>query len=373
MGNLEHEKRGIADPLNLPVELAQVCVARLGPVASIGERLLERLTSTNHYLISLLRVLDENDLEASYLLDKAGLEGALLLEPNQRVNTKKLADFVWLVANELQDETLGQGALPSRPGTFFTIGELAVHQPNLLDAFKRGIRFHHQVTEDYTLELLVDGQTATFVVNQPRLDLDPSHLLTELILLAWHRLCSWLIGDNINLSSVTFVYPPPPHEDEYKYLFRCPRKFNQTITGFSFRAAYLEKPVMQDIGKLKTFMRNCPFNLFMYPHSDSSAATRVQRLMQKNIDKGVLSLAEISQELGMSNRTLRRKLTKEGTSFQAIKDTIRRDMAIYYLVQKSLSVNEIACQLGFSEPGVFVRAFKKWTGSTPGVYKKHSA
>ena len=328
------------------------------------------LTSTNYFLISLARVADVNGLDTIRLLQKTDINPALLRQPGLRVNTKKLAHFVWLLSNELKDESLGQRRSPNPPGTFYTMGELAVHQPNLQQAMNRGVRFHQQVVDGYSINLVVDEKTATIRIHQPRLDLDPDHLLTDLVLLALHRFYSWLIGDNITLSSVFFAYSRPPHADEYRLLFPCERKFSQSYSGFSFPALYLNKPVIQNPDKLKAFMYECPLKIFMRPQSDRSISTQVQEEIQHNLNNGGPSLSFVSTELGLSNRTLRRKLANEGTAFQALKDTMRRDLAVYYLSQKSLSVSDVAEKLGFSEPGVFVRAFKKWDGVTPGAYKK---
>ena len=67
--------------------------------------------------------------------------------------------------------------------------------------------------------------------------------------------------------------------------------------------------------------------------------------------------------------TLRRHLREEGSSFQELKDHLRRDLAIYHLGRDELAIQDIAEQLGFSEPSAFHRAFKKWTGLTPGAYR----
>lgn len=71
----------------------------------------------------------------------------------------------------------------------------------------------------------------------------------------------------------------------------------------------------------------------------------------------------------MSPQTLRRRLKDEGTSYQKLKDQLRRDMALFYLDQPDISIQGIAEMLGFAEPSTFHRAFKKWTGMTPGDYR----
>jgi len=331
---------------------------------------MENLTSTNHFLIALVKVSDQYGHPTDKLLAQSGIDRGFVGEPGLRVNTRKLANFVRLLSGVMRDETLGQCEYPNRPGTFFTLGELAIHQPNLLKAIQRGLRFDLQVSDGYQLNLAVKGDTATLEIHQSRLDLDPYHLLTDLIMLSWHRLCSWLIGENIVLAKAVFAYAPPHHVNEYRFLFPCPREFNQPASGFSFHTSYLKKPVIQSERSLKTFMKECPYRLFARPQSDKSVSSKVQEIMRRDLNGHEISLKEISSQLGMSNRTLRRKLDREGTSYRILKDAVRRDMAIHLLTQKSLSVGEAAERLGFSEPGVFIRAFKSWAGVTPGTYKR---
>ena len=81
---------------------------------------------------------------------------------------------------------------------------------------------------------------------------------------------------------------------------------------------------------------------------------------------------QIAVSVNVSERTLRRKLTEEGTSFQEIKDKLRKNMAIYYLSQPDIPISTITNKLGFSEPAAFTRAFKQWTGQTPSLYRENT-
>jgi AraC-like DNA-binding protein len=81
------------------------------------------------------------------------------------------------------------------------------------------------------------------------------------------------------------------------------------------------------------------------------------------------SFEELTGMLNMSPRTLRRRLEKEGTSYQRIKDNARRDVAISSLTRDRMTVSDVAEQVGFSDPSAFHRSFKKWTGLSPGEYR----
>ncbi|MBF3242169.1 helix-turn-helix transcriptional regulator, partial [Pseudomonas aeruginosa] len=99
-----------------------------------------------------------------------------------------------------------------------------------------------------------------------------------------------------------------------------------------------------------------------------SLTSQIRRLLGRDCRRWP-DLDQVARQLHMSSQTLRRHLREEGGSFQQLKDHLRRDLAIYHLGRDELSIQDIAEQLGFSEPSAFHRAFKKWTGLTPGAYR----
>jgi len=123
---------------------------------------------------------------------------------------------------------------------------------------------------------------------------------------------------------------------------------------------------------LKRFLQNSPADLLARPDSGDSLTSQIRRLLGRDC-RHWPDLEQIARQLHASPQTLRRRLREEGTSFQELKDQLRRDLAIYHLGRDALSIQAIAEQLGFSEASAFHRAFKKWTGLTPGAYRAHRA
>lgn len=184
----------------------------------------------------------------------------------------------------------------------------------------------------------------------------------------WHRLASWLIGQRIRLEEATFSYPAPDHQAEYDLLFPCPRRFSAGCTSLLFAARYLGMPLLQDERTLKQFLQHSPADLLARPDGGDSLTSQIRRLLGRDC-RHWPDLDQVARQLHMSSQTLRRHLREEGGSFQQLKDHLRRDLAIYHLGRDELSIQDIAEQLGFSEPSAFHRAFKKWTGLTPGAYR----
>lgn len=188
--------------------------------------------------------------------------------------------------------------------------------------------------------------------------------------MVWHRLIGWLIGRKIVLSHATFSHPLPAHFDEYRFIYPCKCHFEQPRTSIFFSKNYLSMPVTRTTRELDEFIIRSPRDLLIWTDEDDSLTTRVRSLLEGFEDGGLPNLDWVSEQLHTTSYTLSRKLKAEGTSYQKIKDNLRRDQAIMMLTRQNLSIGEISSQLGFAEPGAFSRAFKHWTGVSPLAYRK---
>jgi AraC-like DNA-binding protein len=100
-----------------------------------------------------------------------------------------------------------------------------------------------------------------------------------------------------------------------------------------------------------------------------SLGSRVREWLIAQLRGGNPRIDALAEHLHMSERTLRRRLGEEGTSFKRILDEVRRELAIGYVQERQLSTGEIAFLLRYSEPSAFQRAFKRWTKLTPSEYR----
>jgi AraC-like DNA-binding protein len=102
----------------------------------------------------------------------------------------------------------------------------------------------------------------------------------------------------------------------------------------------------------------------------STSATRVQDEVLRAMPEGEISAERIARRLGLHARTLQRRLAAEGTTYAAVVERARRTLAERHLAESRLSVGEVAFLLGYSEPSVFHRAFRRWTGQTPAAFRR---
>ena len=148
----------------------------------------------------------------------------------------------------------------------------------------------------------------------------------------------------------------------YGRIFSGTLCFGQPRTAAWFDADAFKQPVRRDRDALQSFLRATPGNV-VGPHlNERSASARVRMVLQRASPEWP-DLAVTAQRLHMSVSALQRHLATEGTSFQALKDQLRRDMAIVRLTSSEASLIAIAADLGFTDSTAFQRAFKVWTGS----------
>ena len=324
-------------------------------------------TIASHFVRAALRGADRHGLACDLILRQAGIQPAVLVEPRARIAPEQFARLMQLLWEALDDEYLGFGRQPSKRGTFAMMCHAIIHCHSLEKALGRGALFYSLFPEAPAISIQREGDWARLSVDDSTL-WDPDHFLVESLLVIWHRLGSWLIGQRIRLEQATFSYSRPEHGAEYDLLFPCPLTFGTEQSSLLFHSRYLSMPLLQDERTLKHLLERSPADLLSRPDDGDSLSSRLRRLLSRD-SANWPDLEAVAAHMHISPQTLRRHLREEGTSFQELKDQLRRDIAIYHLGRADLSLQQIAEQLGFSEPSAFHRAFKKWTGLTPGAYR----
>ncbi len=161
------------------------------------------------------------------------------------------------------------------------------------------------------------------------------------------------------------TYAPPPHANRYPDLFRVPVTFHAMRNALQINPVWLDAAF--DGGKayvFGVFTRHADGLLDALAACDTQR-TAVEARMLADLHKGALSMDRIARDIGMSRQTLYRRLKDEGVTFAQIHDDLRHRMAMDYLGSRKVSVGETAYLLGFSEASAFVRAFRRWTGTSP--------
>lgn len=332
--------------------------------------LMANLTVSRHFVQAALTGAQRQGFDTDSMLRQAGISPDLLKIDMARVNSAQYSRLMQVIWAEMADEFMGLGPRRCKTGTFATMCALVIDCPTLEAVYQRAFQFSALFEPTACLRLEDDGDIARLVTMIDGTFDDPMYFLRESLLVIWHRLGSWLIGQPVELSEASFSYPRPAHGDEYRHIFHCPLTFDAPDTALTFDRRFLTAPVIRGKPEMHQFLKTSPADLLSRPDESNTFTGRIRTLIGRDFAKPLPDFEWIAAELHTSPQTLRRRLKQENTSFQEIKDLLRRDLAIYFLGRPELPVNEIAHRVGFTEPSTFHRAFKKWTGITPGAYRE---
>jgi AraC-like DNA-binding protein len=192
-------------------------------------------------------------------------------------------------------------------------------------------------------------------------------------LAVWHGICSWLTGCHLDVKEVRVQAPyvGPAFFQSLSAIFRCPLYFDAGENTLSFPRESLDKRIIQNRESLVEFLDVTIYHLISVERRSTSTGSAIKSLVSNSLaDEGMPSFVEVAGMLNMSGSSLRRRLQKEGVSYQSIKDEVRRDIAIDMLLNKEARVADIAEYLSYADPGSFIRSFKNWTGKTPVEYQQ---
>jgi AraC-like DNA-binding protein len=320
------------------------------------------------FVRSALASAQRSGLDVRDALLTAGIGWELVGRDSSRVTPAQATHLVQALWDSTDDELLGVGPRPVARGTFRMISLGLIHSSDLRTALHRLVDFAGIATGFVATDITDDGHVT-------RLVLDPSgqvlsdQLIVDILTAVTHRFAGWLIGQRIPLTAVELPYPSPSHREEYQLIYGVPPTFDAPNASLSFDSKYLDAPVVRGEDELLEFIRNAPTDLLFRRDYHPTTASRVRKILERS-DR--LSAEEMARRLAVSPQHLRRLLREEGTSFREIREDILRDTAITSLVRGTETVDELSDRLGFSEPSAFRRAFRRWTGSSPGSYRSDS-
>ena len=156
---------------------------------------------------------------------------------------------------------------------------------------------------------------------------------------------------------------------DYQEIFGCEVLFDQPTSGIRISEEKLDLPLPQANEKLLSMLLEHATRLLSEINQHQCTTDQVKNLLRLMLKDRSPSSALIAEKLGISSRTLQRKLGEEGTRYQDVLNELRLELALYFLKNTALSLESIAFELGYAEARSFYRSFKTWTGHTAGSYR----
>lgn len=336
-----------------------------------------RASVSSGFVTGMLSGLIARGVDPHPMLAAAGVDAAVLSEPDARVPLASYAALYNAVVHALDDEGFCLFAAPLRVGTFEFLCRGVLSARTLEEALDRAARFLRLVLPELRVTLSRTRSAARIEIAETAplwASRDDARRVFafEWLLRLLHALACWLVGRGLALTSVSFPYAKPAHAADYGLIYTERSRFGGASLIATLNPNLLDLPIRRDEAALAAFLDGAPGKITMLYRRDRETVRRVRDLVAAALPDPV-SIDDAARELFLSPRTLHRRLHEEGSSFRAIKDAVRRDIALARLEKTRQPIAQIATDLGYAEPSAFFRAFQNWTGIAPTQYRKRLA
>lgn len=273
-----------------------------------------------------------------------------------------------LTALATDDEFFGQGARPMRSGSFALLCHAILSTTTLEHALRRALRFLRIALDDPHGQLTVGNGLAQIVLKDAAGVRSAFAYRTFWIIV--HGIGCWIVGRRIPIVRVDFRCAAPANGRDYRLFFGAPVRFDQPETRLVFNADYLELPTIRDERALREFLTRAPANILVRYRHEAGLSASIRARLTTTAPATWPSFETLAERMRLRAPTLRRRLRLEGQTYRSIKDELRRGLAIEALLSGQRNVADLADDLGFSEPSAFHRAFRKWTGKSPALFRQ---
>ena len=264
-----------------------------------------------------------------------------------------------------------------RPDTFDVLGYALMTCRNLGEAIGlvplyRRVVFDSGYSETQFSREGNDVKLAWVIVPEAtRAGLPYSELLAESLIASWYGLGRWITGAEMPLREVRFRHAAPDDTLPFTAFFGCPVRFAAGENALLFSSALLAQPLVQADAALNLAMCDEARKAIARREGETDVATLVRQMLVPLMPKCEATLKHVATGMGITPRTLQRRLADAGNSFHAVLDDVRRELAQVYLRDPALSALDVALLLGYAEQSSFTRAFRNWFGTPPSAWRQH--
>lgn len=301
------------------------------------------------------------------VLTKVGIDSAQLESPNARVPATAYARLWRLLARRRDDEFFGMDPRKLKSGSLAFLCRCSMVQPSLADGLTSALTFLSLMLEHLPAQLVRQQSLAEIVLLE---DEDPRRAFTYFTYwMIVHGVACWLAGRRIPILAIELRCAEPDFCGDYQVMFSENLRFDRPRTRMIFSADCLDLPIKRSAEELKRFLAQAPANILVKYRDPQSLASRIKQDLRQLPAERWPETEALAQQLCMSASTLRRRLAEEGQTYQGLKDSVRKELAISWLAEPAISFSEIATRLGFADASSFYKAFRKWSGSNPGHYR----
>ncbi len=329
----------------------------------------QKRTIKPYYVIEMLSGYAHQGGKPDQLLASLGFN-SLKEMSNQLINVSEFHIITQAIEQALSDEMLGFFNIPVPFGSREFINRQMTQLPNLGMAIDALNRFYALFNNGHSLFEIItrDGLQGLQLNPQQGLQASSAYFKQRMLLTGYKQLC-WLAKTKIGLQQVEFACSLEHGIKALQHVFACDAIEQSDQSRLIFSEPFVDKAVVQSSEGAELFSDKASFYTLLWPNLDV-LDIKIRLMIGKDISSGFPKFDEIAKRLQISPQTLSRRLHDEGTSYQSIKDDIRRETALALLSHSKLSIKEIAFKLGFQESSAFSKTFKNWFGISASAYRE---
>lgn len=321
-----------------------------------------------------VRYADAKGIAVDPLFEKAGLKPEILDSDEGRIDGEQLQAFIHLLAEHTGNPVLGlETGDYVQPGSYSVLGYITMSCATLGEAVTRIAPYEKLVGDMGTTRLKMKGDSATLIWTCNFTDSVVWPQVVDNVFASWINYARWL-ADSTDATPLEVRLrrpsPGPEHEEAYAVRWQCPVQFDAEEDSVTFAQSLLATRLRQPDPLLRKTLEAHALSQLALLDTDTDLTSKVKQSIQKQLADGITRQDMVAEDLGMTSRTLQRKLSQEGVSYQKLLDEVRQQMAEDYLQNTDMSIPDIALRLGYSETTSFHRKFKAATGKTPGDFRR---
>ena len=303
------------------------------------------------------------------LFRQAGIDIHRTSDPNARFPVTSMQQLWQLAVDNTGDPCFGLSAAAQfQPAALHGLGLAWLVSDTLRDALNRLVRYSRLISTAAELRLEDTCSGIKLVVNPPAGITVYVYASLDAAMAVFLRMCRTTGGDEIRPGYVTLMRPRPPCANRFEREFGAPISYGSDANTLAFYQSDVDATLPHANPELARINDQTVVD-YLARFDRASITMQVRKRIIEQLPDGTPNQATIADSLHVSLRSLQRRLKDEDTNYKELLESTRQELALHYIRQSHRSIGEITYLLGFSEPGNFTRAFKRWTGRTPADFR----
>ena len=314
------------------------------------------------------RAAEQHGLDAPAIFNEADIDVRQLYRPDSRIIAYKVKK-VWDRSACLSGDTAFglKAAEAAYPGMYHSLSIMLCASQTLGELFYKWMRYR-RIIDTQAINTLEESEEHLKFTWAPVTNFE-SDVGAEAMMACLIKLCRWSVGELFAPIRVTMQREATGDSDSFREYFKVPVEFDAEENTMYFSNDDLARPLLTADSVVHAKNEEITID-YLSRVLDGDTVNEVYSRLLSGIYQRKVSINLIAEEMNLSPRTLQRKLSLINTSYGALFDEVRREIALQQLNSQHLSVKEIGHLLGFSSASNFGRAFQRWVGVSPAVYQR---